>query len=83
MSAAVQHFVVARDNGDWDVRLDGTSLARYASCPRAIRAAVEAAHDALDRNTTRAEVMVERSPYDRYTVWISGRDGLFSESRLA
>ena len=78
MSAAVQHFIVARDNGDWAVRLDGTSLARYASCPRAIRAAVEAAHGA-----TRAEVMVERSPYDRYTVWISGRDGLFSESKPA
>lgn len=81
MSAAVQHFIVARDNGDWDVRRDGASLARYPSCPRAIRAAVEAAHAALDQDTARAEVTVERSLYDRYTVWIGGRDGLFSESK--
>jgi hypothetical protein len=82
MSHAVHQFIVARDNGDWDLRLDGKSLARYASCPRAIRAAVEAADDAVDDQTTRAEVLVERSLYDRYTVWISGRDGLFSESKL-
>jgi hypothetical protein len=81
MSATLQQFIVIRDNGDWDIRLDGRSLARFASCPRAIRAAVEAADGALDQVTTRTEVVVERSPCDRYTVWIGGHDGLFSEGK--
>jgi hypothetical protein len=70
-----EQYVVTRDQGDWAVRYNGHALGRFASCPRAIRAAVEAAGTAhsSDERTT---VTVERSPFDRYPVWVRGRDGL-------
>jgi hypothetical protein len=68
-------YVVIRDQGDWAVRYNGHALGRFVSCPRAIRAAVEAAGGAHS-STHRTEVVVERSPFDRYTVWVLGRDGL-------
>jgi hypothetical protein len=71
---APEQYIVTRDNGDWAVRYGGLWLGRFASCPRAIRAAVEAAETASASQDLR-EVVVERSPYDRYTVWIRGIDG--------
>jgi hypothetical protein len=59
-------YVVTRDQGDWTIRYNGDFLGRFASCPRAIRAAVEAA-DTTPSYTDVCEVVVERSPYDRYT----------------
>ena len=71
---ASEQYIVTRDKGDWAVRYAGVWLGRFASCPRAIRAAVEAAETASSSHDVR-EVVVERSPYDRYTVWIRGKDG--------
>jgi hypothetical protein len=71
---ASEQYIVTRDRGDWAVRLRGLWLGRFASCPRAIRAAVEAA-DKPSKSEDPAEVVVERSPYDRYTVWVRGKDG--------
>jgi hypothetical protein len=68
-------YVITRDQGDWAVRYNGHAFGRFVSCPRAIRAAVEAA-DVAHSSTQRTEVVVERSPFDRYTVWVRGRDGL-------
>jgi hypothetical protein len=70
---ASDQYIVTRDNGDWAVRFSGLWLGRFASCPRAIRAAVEAAETASASEDVR-EVVVERSPYDRYTVWVRGKD---------
>jgi hypothetical protein len=67
-------YIVTRDQGDWAIRYDGDLVGRFASCPRAIRAAVEAA-DTTPSSTDACEVVVERSPYDRYTVWVRGTDG--------
>ena len=72
---AAPEFIVIRDRGDWAVRQGDIWLGRYISCPRAIRAAVEAADKAVFPEGS-TEVVVERSPFDRYTVWIAGRDGL-------
>jgi hypothetical protein len=69
-----EQYIVTRDCGDWAVRLGGLWLGRFASCPRAIRAAVEAADKPAALQDS-AEVVVERSPYDRYTVWVRGKDG--------
>jgi hypothetical protein len=71
---ASEQYIVTRDQGDWAVRYNGDRLGRFPSCPRAIRAAVEAA-DVAHATDAAAEVIVERSPYDRYTVWVRGRDG--------
>ena len=71
---ASEQYIVTRHGGDWAVRFHGLWLGRFASCPRAIRAAVEAA-DKPARPQDSAEVVVERSPYDRYTVWVRGKDG--------
>jgi hypothetical protein len=67
-------YVVTRDHGQWAIRHGGQRLGPYASCPHAIRAAVEQAALA---SQAKAEVVVERSPFDRYVVWIQGRDGFF------
>jgi len=54
-------YVVTRDRGDWAIRYNGECLGRFRSCPRAIRAAVEAADIASSSNHV-CEVVVERSP---------------------
>ena len=71
---AADQYIVTRDHGAWAIRYNGQCLGRFASCPRAIRAAVEAADIASSSNDV-CEVVVERSPYDRYTVWVRGTDG--------
>jgi hypothetical protein len=71
---ASEQYIVTRDRGDWAVRSGGLWLGRFASCPHAIRAAVETAGKAAASQEC-AEVVVERSPYDRYTVWVRGKDG--------
>jgi hypothetical protein len=71
---APDQYIVTRDQGNWAIRYNGVSLGRFRSRPRAIRAAVEAA-DTASSSKHVCEVVVERSPYDRYTVWVRGTDG--------
>lgn len=71
---ASDQYIVTRDQGDWAIRYNGECLGRFPSCPRAIRAAVEAADIASSSNHV-CEVVVERSPHDRYPVWVRGTDG--------
>ena len=69
-----ERYIVTRDQGDWAVDHNGERCGRFPSCPRAIRAAVEAA-ETSPLSDTAVEVIVERSPFDRYTVWVRGKDG--------
>jgi hypothetical protein len=71
---AADQYIITRDHGDWAIRYNGECLGRFASRPRAIRAAVEVADTASSSDHV-CEVIVERSPYDRYTVWVRGTDG--------
>ena len=71
---AADQYIITPDQGDWAIRYNGDCLGRFASCPRAIRAAVEVADTASSSNHV-CEVVVERSPNDRYTVWVRGTDG--------
>jgi hypothetical protein len=62
---ASEQYVVTRDQGDWAVRYNGDQLGRFPSCPRAIRAAVEAA-DVSHTEADAAEVIVERTTVTRF-----------------
>ena len=70
---AADQYIITPDQGDWAIRYNGDCLGRFASCPRAIRAAVEVADTASSSNHV-CEVVVERSPSDRYTVWVRGTE---------
>ena len=74
---ASDQYIITREQGEWGIRYNGDWLGRFPSCPRAIRAAVEAADSASSSNDD-CKVIVERSPYDRYTVWVRGTDGFSS-----
>src|SRR5215207_8200676 len=71
---AADQYIITPDQGDWAIRYNGDCLGRFASCSRAIRAAVEVADTASSSHQV-CEVVVERSPSDRYTVWVRGTDG--------
>ena len=74
---APEEYIVRRDSGDWSVSRNGTAVGRFVSCPRAIRAAVEAVEvtPALSGHG-----VVERSPFDRYVVWVRGQDGYSTDT---
>ena len=49
---AVDQYIITPDHGDWAIRYNGDCLGRFASCPRAIRAAVEVAEPPPHRTTS-------------------------------
>jgi Uncharacterized protein conserved in bacteria (DUF2188) len=67
------HYVVVRDQGQWKISLEGMRYGPYATQRDAIRAAVDAAHEAGQKGLD-SEVLL-LLPQDQFkTEWTYGKD---------
>lgn len=71
--ARTQYFVVLHE-GEWKISLNGKHFGPYSTQAKAIRTAVDAAHDEGKKNRDGAQVLVQGTDHKFRTEWTYGND---------